>query len=160
MKTQYLIALGSNMRHPRHGSSARVIDAALAEIDLTVLARSRVMHSHPVGPSLRRYANAAAIVSTTMEPDDLLDHLKALEAAFGRRRGGQRWRARVLDIDIILWSGGIWASPGLGIPHAALRERDFVLRPASAIASGWRDPLTGLTLRQLNARLDRKRPQA
>jgi 2-amino-4-hydroxy-6-hydroxymethyldihydropteridine diphosphokinase len=160
MKTQYLIALGSNMRHTRHGPPARVIEAALDALDLPVLARSRIAHSRPVGPSRRTYANAAAIVRTAMDPPDLLAHLKALEATFGRRRAGQRWAARVLDIDIILWSGGIWASAGLGIPHAAFRSRDFVLRPASAIAAEWRDPVTGLTIRHLNARLDRQRPQA
>jgi len=85
----------------------------------------------------------------------MLARLKAIERAFGRRPG-RRWGDRVLDLDIIGWSGGIWASRGLSIPHAAFRERGFVLGPLVEIAPTWRDPVTWLTVRQLLARLDRK----
>lgn len=89
----------------------------------------------------------------------MLAKLKQIEREFGRgRRRGQRWQARVLDLDIILWSGGIVASPALQIPHPAFRQRRFVLDPASAIAGDWRDSVTNLSLRQLQARLTRPRP--
>lgn len=87
----------------------------------------------------------------------MLASLKRIERAFGTRRGG-RWQARVLDLDIILWSGGMWASPALSIPHRLFRERSFVTGPASAIAPAWKDPLTNLSLRQINARLTKPRP--
>lgn len=116
--------------------------------------------SAPIGPSLRRYANAAAIIETTYSPPELLAHLKAIERRFGRGKGGQPWAARVLDLDVILWSGGIWASKGLGIPHPEFAKRSFVLRPAAQIAPKWRDPLTGRTIRQLRVLLDRRRPIA
>jgi 2-amino-4-hydroxy-6-hydroxymethyldihydropteridine diphosphokinase len=83
--------------------------------------------------------------------------LQAIEHAFGRRRAGARWRARVLDLDIVMWSGGAWASEQLVIPHPEFRRREFVLTPASAIAPSWRDPLTGRTIRHLTARLTRAR---
>ena len=153
---RYLLGLGSNMRHPRHGSPKAVVEAALRELDenpLSLGAASPIVGSAPLGPSQRRYANAAAIIATDLEPRDLLDRLKKLEANFGRRAGGQRWRARVLDIDIVLWSGGIWSDGGLTIPHVAFRQRAFVLRPAAGIAADWRDPLTGLTVAQLAARI-------
>ena len=116
-----------------------------------------VLLTDPVGPSLRRYANSAALVETTLEPPAMLALAKRIERDFGRRPSGQRWASRVLDIDLVLWSGGAYAGPALTIPHPLFRERDFVLAPASAIAPGWRDPLTGLTLRQLHARLTRPR---
>ncbi len=139
-----------------------MLRAALAELDrkgLTLEAASPVLASAPLGPSRRRYANAAALVKSDMAPDDLLRRLQAIEYHFGRRRRGRRWRARVLDLDIVLWSGGVWASPGLTVPHPAFRERRFVLVPALAAAPPrWRDPLTGLSLRHLLARLTRPRP--
>ncbi|MBA3837305.1 MAG: 2-amino-4-hydroxy-6-hydroxymethyldihydropteridine diphosphokinase, partial [Zymomonas sp.] len=91
-----------------------------------------------------------AIVETNEAPDALLARLKAIERGLGRRRG-QRWGARVIDIDIILWSGGAWASPDLTIPHPAFRLRGFVLRPLAQIAPRWRDPVSGRTIRQLVA---------
>ena len=114
-----------------------------------------VLLSDPVGPSRRRYANSAAVVETALAPPELLAVLKRVERAFGRRAGGQRWASRVLDLDIILWSGGAFASPDVTVPHRLFRTRDFVLAPAAAIAPSWRDPATGLTVRQLRARLTR-----
>lgn len=157
---RYLIALGSNQRHAVFGSPDDIISAALVKIaghGIAVEAASAVVHSRPLGPSLREYANAAAIVRTALEPPALLALLQQVESRFGRRRLGQPWRARTLDLDIVLWSGGCWADDALVIPHREMRNRAFVLRPAAAIAPRWRDPLSGLTLKHLLTRLTRRR---
>ena len=157
----YLVALGSNRRHPRYGTPRRVLTAALAALrrhGLTVTATAPILASRPIGPSRREYANTAALIDTTFTPDALLSHLKAMERGFGRRPGGRRWGDRVLDLDIVLWSGGSFTAPNLTIPHPRFRERAFVLEPAARIAGSWRDPVTGLTLRHLYARLTRADP--
>ncbi len=136
------------------GAAAELIDETLG----TVLALSPVIETAPVGPSLRRYANAALVLESALDPHELLASLQSLEAQLGRKRRGQRWRARVIDLDIVLWSGGVVAAPHLAVPHPLFRNRDFVLGPAAAIAPAWRDPLTGLTLAHLHARLTRRRP--
>lgn len=161
MNPTYLIALGSNKRHQSEGSPRLVIAAALealAEQGVVIRAASRVIETAPLGPSARRYANAAALVETRREPEEMLVLVKDMERSFGRRSGGQRWGARVLDVDLVLWSGGIWRSRGLEIPHPQFRKRGFVLGPARKIAGGWRDPISGLTVAQLHARLTRPRP--
>ncbi|MGC1270782.1 MAG: 2-amino-4-hydroxy-6-hydroxymethyldihydropteridine diphosphokinase, partial [Croceibacterium sp.] len=112
-----------------------------------------VLASDPVGPSLRRYANGAALLETALEPHELLAALKRIERQYGRTARGQRWSSRVIDLDIVLWSGGCFGAPGLVVPHRLFRERGFVLGPARAIAPGWRDPVSGLTVRQLHGRL-------
>ena len=124
---------------------------------MEVLRAGPVLVTEPVGPSLRRYANSAAVIETRLDPPALLVLLKRIEREFGRRPGGQRWTSRVLDLDVILWSGGPFAVPGLTIPHPLFSARDFVLAPAVCIAPDWRDPVTGLTVRQLHARLTRPR---
>ena len=156
----YLIALGSNRRHHRFGRPREVLAAALERLGadgIRVVAAAPVLLTEPLGPSLRRYANSAAVIETRLDPPALLVLLKRIEREFGRRPGGQRWTSRVLDLDVILWSGGAFAAPGLTIPHPLFRTRNFVLAPAAAIAPAWRDPITGLTLRQLHARLTRPR---
>ena len=152
---RYVIALGSNMRVPGIGAPRAVLLTALewlADRGVEVEIASRIRVSRPVGPSLRTYANGAAIVSAPLDPPAMLALLQSVESEFGRDRRGARWRARSLDLDIVLWSGGAWFSPDLVIPHLLFRERDFVLRPAAEIAPDWRDPVTGLTLRQLAGR--------
>jgi 2-amino-4-hydroxy-6-hydroxymethyldihydropteridine diphosphokinase len=116
-----------------------------------VIAAAPIVDSAPLGPSSRRFANAAVVIESDEAPPVLLARLKRIEAAFGRRRG-RRWGARVIDLDIVLWSGGSWADDRLTIPHKAFRERDFVLGPLARIAPRWRDPVTGLTVRQLARR--------
>jgi 2-amino-4-hydroxy-6-hydroxymethyldihydropteridine diphosphokinase len=135
-----------------------VIAAALARLQregVAILAIAPVFETEPVGPSLRRYANSAALIETPLDPPALLTLLKHIERDFGRRPGGQRWTSRVLDLDIILWSGGPFAAPDLTVPHPLFRIRAFVLAPAMKVAPVWRDPITGLTVRQLHARLTR-----
>jgi 2-amino-4-hydroxy-6-hydroxymethyldihydropteridine diphosphokinase len=137
-----------------------VLAAALGRLEsegVQVLAAAPVLLTDPVGPSLRRYANSAATIETALDPPALLALLKRIEREFGRRRAGRRWTARVLDLDVILWSGGAYAAPSLVIPHPLFRTRDFVLAPAARIAPSWRDPVTGLTILHLHARLTRPR---
>lgn len=154
--TSYAIALGSN-RPGRHGSPQDEIRAALAAIG-GVRRVSPIITTAPVGPSIRAFANAAALVDSSLAPPAMLRHLKAIERQFGRRRG-QRWGARVIDLDIILWSGGRWRSPGLVVPHIAYATRSFVLHPLVAIVPDWRDPCDGRTVRQMRHGVDRRRPR-
>lgn len=161
VRGRYLIALGSNVRHPRHGDPRKVLSAALdslGEAGLAVISASPAASSAPVGPSQRRYANGAAIIASDLPPKTVLARLKRIERDYGRTSSGQRWRSRVLDLDIILWSGGSFHSAHLIIPHIALHGRAFVLGPAAAIAGNWRDPVSGLTIKQLHTRLTRPRP--
>jgi 2-amino-4-hydroxy-6-hydroxymethyldihydropteridine diphosphokinase len=154
---RYLVALGSNVRH-RLGGPREVLRAAvkaLEERGVHLVSLSPTIDSAPVGPSRRHYANAVAMIDSRLEPEQLLEILQDIESDFGRRRSGLAWRARVLDLDIVLWSGGCWTSEHLTVPHPRFRDRPFVLAPAATIAPRWRDPVSGLTLRHLAARLTR-----
>ena len=159
-KTSYAIALGSNRRHGRHGGPADVLAAAVEALqasDISVEAVSSVHATAAVGPAGRSFANAALILATALDPSALLARLIRIERDFGRRRA-RRWGPRVLDLDIILWSEGIWTGAGITIPHPGFRARAFVLAPLDEVASDWRDPLTGLTVRQLRLRVARRAP--
>ncbi|HYJ83238.1 MAG TPA: 2-amino-4-hydroxy-6-hydroxymethyldihydropteridine diphosphokinase [Allosphingosinicella sp.] len=148
----YAIALGSN-RRGRHGSPAATVRAAAAAIGAGRLSRIRLTPA--LGPAGRGFANAVALVESELDPPALLDRLKQVERDFGRRRG-RRWGPRILDLDIILWSEGVWAGDGLIIPHPEFRRRRFVLEPLAEVAPAWRDPIGGGTMRQLLFRLRRR----
>ena len=152
----YAIGIGSN-RRGRHGGPADEVRAAIAAIG-GLVAASPVIGSAPLGPSIRRFANAAILIASDETPPMLLARLKGIEAAFGRRRG-RRWGARVIDLDILLWSGGSWRDPRLTVPHAALSGRGFVLGPLARIAPGWRVPPHARSVRQLAHAVDRPRPR-
>lgn len=143
------------------GSPRQLIDAAvdaLEEQGVRCLALAPVIETPPLGPSARQFCNSCAVAETKHSPPELLRIAKTIERNFGRKIGGQAWRARVIDIDLVLWSGGIWADENLALPHSRFRERHFVLKPAQAVAPDWRDPVTGLSVKHLYARLTKPRP--
>ncbi|WP_165324601.1 2-amino-4-hydroxy-6-hydroxymethyldihydropteridine diphosphokinase [Rhizorhabdus phycosphaerae] len=157
----YAIGLGSNRRHGRFGSPAAVLRGAVAELaaaGLAIEAHSAIIATAPLGPSARRFANAAIVVRTALDPSALLDLLKRIEVGFGRRRG-RRWGSRVLDLDILLWSGGCWhrtRGPALHVPHREMERRDFVLRPLEQVAPSWRIGRSARSVRHARHRLRRR----
>ena len=154
----YLVAIGANrLARDRKRPEVSVKGAAmlLRAADLDVLAVSRTVRSRPIGPSMRRYANAVAMIRTPLTPPDLLRRLQAIERAHGRVRLGQRWRARPLDLDIIAWSGGVWTTLDLTIPHPQAHRRTFVLGPIIDIARATGQHGLARAARRLLARLHR-----
>jgi 2-amino-4-hydroxy-6-hydroxymethyldihydropteridine diphosphokinase len=152
----YAIAIGSNRLHGRHGRPPQVVEKLDEEFGLFDAAPIILNPAH--GGAGRDFANSVALVESALEPPDILKALKALEREFGRRRG-RRWGSRVLDLDIIAWSGGTWRARGLTVPHKSATERSFVIGPLATIAPGWR--LSGhLTAHHFAHRLARRRPRS
>jgi 2-amino-4-hydroxy-6-hydroxymethyldihydropteridine diphosphokinase len=155
----YAIAIGSNRPHGRHGRPAGVVAAAIAELDRRVglFDAAPILLNPAQGGAGRDFANSVALVESQCEPMAMLDELKAIERAFGRRPG-KRWGPRVLDLDILAWDGGEFRSRRLTIPHPALERRTFMAVPLSLIAPGWR-LRDGLAARHLAHRLARRPPR-
>ena len=153
----YAIALGSNRPHGRHGRPGAVIGAAIARLDgeFGLFDASPIMLNPAHGGAGRDFANAVALVESSLDPDALLTALKAIERDFGRR-SGRRWGSRVLDLDILAWSGGRVRSRRLTIPHPRLAARAFAIGPLAGIAPDWR-LIGSLTARHLATRLARRR---
>ena len=156
----YAIAVGSNRPHGAHGRPAAVVEAAIARLDeqFDLFDSSPIILNPAHGAAGRDFANAVALVESPLEPPAMLDEIKSIERDFGRR-GGRRWGPRVLDLDLVLWSGGRFRSRRLTIPHPQLERRSFVLHPLAAIAPAWRVK-EGLTVRHLAQRLARGRPRS
>jgi 2-amino-4-hydroxy-6-hydroxymethyldihydropteridine diphosphokinase len=152
----YAIAIGSNRRHDRHGRPLGVVEAAILRLerDFGLFDASPILINPAHGGAGRDFANAVALVESELEPPEMLQRLQAIERDFGRR-SGRRWGPRVLDLDILLWSGGKYRSRRLTVPHPALAERDFVLQPLAAIAPRWR-VRGALTVRHFAERLARR----
>ncbi len=145
---QAAVALGSNVGdRERHLATALAGLAALPGSRL--LARSSWHATRPVGgpPGQGDYLNGAALLSTTLPPQALLDGLLALEHAAGRRRvAGERDAPRTLDLDLLTYGARVIDLPGLCVPHPRLEERAFVLEPLAEIAPALRLARSGRTV--------------
>ena len=157
MSHLYAIALGSNRPHGRHGRPGGVIGAAIARLDrdFGLFDSSPIILNPAHGGAGRDFANAVVLLESDLDPAAMLTALKAIERGFGRRPG-RRWGARVLDLDILAWSGGRIRSRRLTIPHPRLAARAFAIGPLAGIAPDWR-LIGSLTARHLATRLARRR---
>jgi len=127
------IGLGSNLQNPFEQLNNAL--TALSELPQTELVcASSFYRSTPVGPADQPdYLNAVAALDTALKPLELLDALQAIEQAQGRVRG-ERWGARTLDLDILLFGRQIINSTRLFVPHPCMQQRAFVLYPLTEIA--------------------------
>lgn len=105
------------------------------------------------GQTVPDYWNAVCRVRTHLGPGEVLGQIHALEERAGRVRR-RRWESRELDLDILLYGSVTVAEQRLHIPHPAMHERVFVLRPLCEIASAFRVQSLGKTVQELLADLN------
>ncbi len=122
------IGLGSNLAQP-----VQQIERALLALDQLpnsyLLSYSSLYQSAPMGPQDQPpFINAVAKLATGFTPIELLDQLQAIENQQGRVRE-ERWGARTLDLDLLLYDHTIMQTDRLTLPHYGIKDRDFVLKP-------------------------------
>lgn len=126
------IALGANLGNP-----VETVSQAMADLDqipgVSVLCRSSLYGTAPIGSSGPDYVNAVVELSTCLTAPMLLVQLQTLEKLAGRTRPYQN-APRTLDLDILLFGSATVASESLVIPHPRMTERAFVLVPLAEIA--------------------------
>lgn len=127
------IGLGSNLQEPIRQLRSAV--AAIRQLPDSKIARiSSAYGSAALGPGEQPdYLNAVLRLNTDLAPEALLEKLQQIENSQGRVRT-ERWGARTLDLDILLYGDLQIATPTLTIPHAALPLRNFVLYPLVEIS--------------------------
>lgn len=125
-----LLGLGSNVGDRR--AQLQSATDALPGIGVRVLAASSAYDTDPVGEVLDQssFLNACLLVESELEPLDLLDAVKRLEAELGREHGGARHGPRAIDIDILLLGDVELSHERMTLPHEQLLSRRFVLVPA------------------------------
>jgi 2-amino-4-hydroxy-6-hydroxymethyldihydropteridine diphosphokinase len=123
------IGLGSNVGD-REEHLRRAIEN-LREHGVEVEAVSSLYETEPVGEILDQpdFLNAAVRVRTDLEPEQLLDLCKAIEAEHGRAFGGPRHGPRPIDLDLLLLGEIELSSERLTLPHPEVTSRRFVLAP-------------------------------
>ncbi|WP_118137425.1 2-amino-4-hydroxy-6-hydroxymethyldihydropteridine diphosphokinase [Oceanicella sp. SM1341] len=169
------VAVGSN-RRPDAAGAADPLSAALTAI-IHESIRPRIVspwYRSPawpagIGPD---FVNGAFLAETQLGPEETLAALQRVENALGRVRE-TRWGPRVIDLDLLAWNdivtpdraeverlmalgleaGNLPAPEHLVLPHPRMHERGFVLAPLLHVAPDWVHPLTGLSVREMHARL-------
>ncbi|SJM90396.1 2-amino-4-hydroxy-6-hydroxymethyldihyropteridine pyrophosphokinase [Crenothrix polyspora] len=127
------IGMGSNLANPVD-QLTRAYQTIATINGVQIQALSAFYHSPPMGPQDQPdYVNAVLAITTQLLPLDLLHSLQTIENQQGRARA-ERWGARTLDLDILLYGDQYIVLPELIIPHIGLTQRAFVLYPLYDIA--------------------------
>jgi 2-amino-4-hydroxy-6-hydroxymethyldihydropteridine diphosphokinase len=132
---QAFVALGSNLGDSLQ--TLRSARAAMSNIPQTrVVACSAVYRSGAIGPGNQPdYLNAVVALETAQPADFLLRALFRIEDGAGRVRH-ERWEARTLDLDLLLYGDETHHGAELTIPHPRMFERNFVLMPLADLCPG------------------------
>lgn len=138
---QVFLSLGSNIDRAKHIRAG--LDALAREFgELRV---SRVFESEAVGFDGDNFYNLVVGIHTDMPVGQLALRLREIEDANGRVRGGPKFSARTLDIDILTYDDLSGEFHGVKLPRGEIEKNAFVLQPLAEVAPQQRHPVTGQT---------------
>lgn len=109
------------------------------------------------------FTNQVLVADTDLSPREVLEKVLEIEQALGRdraaeeaekKRTGQPYSSRVIDVDILFYDDAVVDEPDLKIPHPLLHERDFVLEPLFEVIPKKVHPVLGKTVGELWDELD------
>jgi 2-amino-4-hydroxy-6-hydroxymethyldihydropteridine diphosphokinase len=149
MEVVAYIALGANL-----GDREANIRSALEKLNRTpgvaVTKVSGLMENPAVGgpPDSPAFLNAAAQFLTSLSARALLNRLLEIEHEIGRIRR-EKWEARPIDLDLLLYDEQVLKVPGLTVPHPLMHQRRFVLEPLAQIAPEAMHPVLHRTISDL-----------
>ena len=152
----YAIGLGSNL-NSRYGNQYQTLKKAINCIrkkNIQVLKTSRIYITQPVGMKGNNwFLNAAIIISTQLQPLNLLLSLKKIENEMGRNAYKPN-TSRPCDLDILLTNQNTIFNNKenkyhITIPHKKMHERMFVLRPLMDICPQWKHPILETSIQKI-----------
>ena len=148
MPHQVYIAIGSNLGNKKENYLESLV--RIAKLPKTrIIKESSVYESEPLGDSKDWYVNGVIEIETEFKPEMLLKKLKNIERAMGRKKVRKRWRARIMDLEILLYDTAVVNKKNLKIPHPEMHARKFVLVPLSEVAPQVIHPLLQATISEL-----------
>ena len=132
--TPAYIALGSNLDDP-----VAQIQHAIKQLNsirqTRLVLQSSLYKSSPLGPQDQPdFINAVVGVLTQLNAMELLLELQFIEQRIGRVRPVERWGARIIDLDVLLYGESRSNDPTLQLPHPEMHKRNFVMVPLAEIA--------------------------
>ena len=123
-----VISVGSNIEPERNVAAARELVATEHEL----LASSEFVRTTPIDrPGQPDFLNGAFLVRTSLGRAQLRASLKRIENRLGRRRGRDKFAARRIDLDIVVWNGRVVDSD--------YHEREFVRDACRQLLPGLAD---------------------
>lgn len=142
------VGIGSNIDQEKYiRLSAHSLKQAFGE--QCQLSLSPVYKTRAVGFDGDDFFNLVASFYTTLSPLEVEKQLKAIENNHGRRRDQDKFSARTLDIDLLLYDDQIIDSDGISVPRDEIEKYAFVLSPLADLAPNLIHPQTKKSMAEM-----------
>ncbi|MFI3187998.1 2-amino-4-hydroxy-6-hydroxymethyldihydropteridine diphosphokinase [Crenothrix sp. D3] len=145
------ISIGSNIDKELH------ITASLRALEqqFGVLTVSSIYESDAVGFSGDAFHNLIVGFDSDLDVKAVAKQLRQIELDNGRTRDSQKFSARTLDLDLILYGDLIISDGRLQIPRDEIEKYAFVLEPLAEIAPAATHPVSGVSYGELWEKFDK-----
>jgi 2-amino-4-hydroxy-6-hydroxymethyldihydropteridine diphosphokinase len=145
------ISIGSNIDKEIH------ISASLLALEqcFGLLTLSSIYESEAVGFSGESFHNLVVGFDSDLDVKSVAKQLRQIELDNGRTRDSQKFSARTLDLDLILYGDLIISDGRLQIPRDEIERYAFVLEPLAEIAPTLKHPVSGISYGELWQKFDK-----
>jgi 2-amino-4-hydroxy-6-hydroxymethyldihydropteridine diphosphokinase len=145
------ISIGSNIDKEQH------IPASLLALEqcFGLLTLSSIYESEAVGFSGDVFHNLVVGFNSELDVKAVAKQLRQIELDNGRTRDSQKFSARTLDLDLLLYGDLIISDGRLQIPRDEIEKYAFVLEPLAEIAPTFTHPVSGISYGELWQQFDK-----
>jgi 2-amino-4-hydroxy-6-hydroxymethyldihydropteridine diphosphokinase len=148
-KQRVYLSIGSNVNREHHVRGA--LDALNEEFGELLI--SKVYESTSVGFKGDNFYNLVVGFDSRLSVGELVTILRAIEHDNGRRRTGERFGPRTLDIDILTYGNCKGLIDDIALPRDEILTNGFVLVPLADIAGHEYHPVIKQTYREMSDEL-------
>jgi 2-amino-4-hydroxy-6-hydroxymethyldihydropteridine diphosphokinase len=142
MQTEVILSFGGNK-----GDREKLLFHAVEAFNdhFQLLKVSKIYETEAWGGVAKgNFLNQLALISTQMNPEEILEITQEIEKDLGRTRN-EPWGDRTMDIDMVYFGNQVIDSEKLKIPHPYLAQRKFVLVPLAELFPDLMHPITKKT---------------
>jgi 2-amino-4-hydroxy-6-hydroxymethyldihydropteridine diphosphokinase len=117
---------------------------------------SNVYENAAVGFEGPDFLNLVVRLNSDESPADMHSQIESIHDLAGRERGEEKFIARPLDIDLLLYDDLVLDEPPITLPRGDILEYSFVLWPLQELAPELVHPVTGLSMTEHWQQFDQK----
>jgi 2-amino-4-hydroxy-6-hydroxymethyldihydropteridine diphosphokinase len=150
-----IIYLGLGSNQGERLNNLRYATENIREQMGNIISSSSIYETGPWGyKSNNLFLNQVISIESSLEPEEILKGISAIEAKMGRLRAAGEYADRTIDIDLLLYDERVISTDVLTVPHPQMHQRKFVLKPLAEIAAGRMHPVFYKSFDQLLAECD------
>ena len=145
------ISIGSNIDKDKNiVASLQALENLFGQLSI-----SSIYESEPVGFTGDTFYNLVIGFNSELAVKEVAKQLRQIELDNGRTRDSQKFSARTLDLDLILYDDLILNDGRLQIPRNEIERYAFVLEPLAEIAPTLKHPISHLSYAELWEKFDK-----